>query len=136
MRIKIKRRNMSRRSHMLSQHGFTLIEIISVLVIMGVIGSVSVKKMDLISDTATNRALLEGVKELNIRESLTWADIKLSSAGWVDDGQIFSAMDTNLGSAYIWTAGPNTSGGTLSFRSGSIELSRSASTIGSMGKWK
>ena len=58
----------------LNQHGFTLIELISAMVIIGVMASVGIKKMDLISDTATDRAILETVKELNIRESLNPAD--------------------------------------------------------------
>ena len=119
-----------------NQKGFTLIELISVMVIMGVMASVGVKKMDLIGDTATNRALLEGVKELNIRESLTWTNIKLSPAGWADDAQLFSGLDTDLGSDYKWTAGPNASGGTLFFRLESIVLSRTASTTSSIGSWQ
>ena len=73
----------------LNQAGFTLIELISVMVIISVMASVGVKKMDLIGDTATYRAMQEAVKELNIRESLTWTNIKLSSAGWIDDAQLF-----------------------------------------------
>jgi hypothetical protein len=106
------------------------------MVIMGVIASVAVKKLDIISGTATDRALLEGVKELNVRETLTWTKIKLSSAGWIDDGQLFSAIDIDLGSDYVWTDGPTASGGTLSFRSESITLNRTASTTSSIGSWK
>jgi len=122
-------------SYSLNQRGFTLIELVAVIVIMGVMASVTVKKLDLISGTATNRALLEGVKELNVRESLTWINIKLSPAGWTDDGQLLSTIDTDLGSVYVWTAGPTASGGTLSFRSESIALSRNASTNSSTGSW-
>jgi hypothetical protein len=92
--------------------------------------------MDLISDTATDRVMLEAVKELNIRESLTWTNIKLSSAGWLDDAKLFSVMDTDLGSDYKWTAGPNALGGTLSFRNKSIVLNRTASTTSSIGSWQ
>ena len=120
----------------LNQHGFTLIELISAMVIIGVMASVGVKKMDLISDTATERAMLEAVKELNIRESLTWTNVKLSPAGWIDDAQLFAAVDTDLGSDYKWTASPNALGGTLSFRTTSIVLSRTASTTSSIGSWQ
>ncbi len=123
-------------SHTLNHKGFTLIELISAMVIMGVIASVAVKKFDIISGTATDRALLEGAKELSVRETLTWTNIKLSSAGWTDDGQLFSTIDTDLGSDYVWTAGPTASGGTLSFRSESIALNRTASTSSSIGSWK
>ena len=127
---------MLRGSCILNQRGFTLIELISVMVIMGVTASVGVKKLDLISDTAAKRALLEGVKELNARETLVWTDMKLSSAGWTSDADLFAAIDTNLGAGYVWTEGPSGSGGTLSFRSESIALNRTASTNSSMGTWK
>ena len=127
---------MLRGSCTLNQQGFTLIELISALVIIGVMASVGVKKMDLISDTATDRAMLEAVKELNIRESLTWTNLKLSRAGWVDDTQLFAVMDTDLGADYKWTAGPNALGGTLSFRTKSIALNRTASTVSSIGCWQ
>ena len=107
---------MKRKSSRLNHKGFTLIELMGIMVIMGVMASVGVKKLDLLSDSATNRALLEGVKELNIRESLNWTNVKLSTAGWIDDAQLFSAVDTDLGYDYKWTAGPNALGGTLSFR--------------------
>ena len=61
------------------QKGFTLIELISAMIIISVIGSVAVKKLDLLSDTASQRILLEGVKELNARETLVWTNMKLSS---------------------------------------------------------
>ena len=122
-------------SYSLNQRGFTLIELVSVIVIMGVIASVAVKKTSLVSSTATHRALLEGVKELNVRESLTWINMKLSPAGWADDGQLLSTIDTDLRSDYVWTDGPTASGGTLSFKSESIALSRNASSNSSIGSW-
>jgi prepilin-type N-terminal cleavage/methylation domain-containing protein len=61
-------RGIERNSDCLSQRGFTLIELLTMMVIVGVMSSVGVKKLDLLSDTATKRALQEGAKELNIRE--------------------------------------------------------------------
>ena len=119
-----------------NQKGFTLIELISVLVIMGVIASVSVKKFDLLSDTAAQRALWEGVKELNARETLVWTNSKLSNSGWTSDVDVFAKIDTELGFDYVWTVGPNASGGTLSFRSEFSILSRTVSATSSSGRWK
>ena len=119
------------------QKGFTLIELISVMIIMSVMASVAVKKLDLVTGTATDQVLQEAVKELNIRESLTWTNIKLSSTGWTNDGDVFSAMDTNLGADFVWTAGPAVSGGTLRFRStATVALNRISSTTSSMGSWE
>jgi prepilin-type N-terminal cleavage/methylation domain-containing protein len=117
------------------QKGFTLIELISVMIIMAVMASVAVKRLDLVTGTATDRVFQEAVHELNEREHLTWIDIKLSSTNWRNDADVFSVMDTNLGGDFVWSAGPNASGGTLSFRSVSSVLSRTASTTSSSGRW-
>ena len=49
----------------LNQKGFTLIELVSVMIIMGVVASVSIQKFDIVSNTANERALITGIKELN-----------------------------------------------------------------------
>jgi prepilin-type N-terminal cleavage/methylation domain-containing protein len=120
----------------MNQKGFTLIEMISVMIIISVMASVGVKRLDLLSGTAIDQIMQEAVKELNIRESLTWTNIKLSSTNWTNDADVFSAMDTNLGAEFVWTAGPNASGGALNFKTGSIALTRTPSTTSSMGNWK
>ena len=120
----------------LNQKGFTLIELISVMIIMGVMSSVAVKKFDIIATTASEKALESATRELNIRESLTWINIKFSSTDWANDADTFAQVDTNLGADFAWTSGSNASGGTLSFRSESIALSRNASTNSSMGSWQ
>jgi prepilin-type N-terminal cleavage/methylation domain-containing protein len=117
------------------QNGFTLIELISVLIIMSVMVSVAVKRLDLVTGTATDRVFQEAVKELNEREHLTWIDIKLSATNWTNDADVFSVVDTNLGGDFDWSVGPNASGGTLSFRAVSSVLSRTASTTSSPGRW-
>jgi prepilin-type N-terminal cleavage/methylation domain-containing protein len=94
------------------QKGFTLIELISILIILSVLVSVVVKRLDLLSGTASQKAILEGVKELNAREKLVWTNMKLSDTGWTNDADVFAMTETNLGAAYVWTAGPNASGGT------------------------
>ena len=121
---------------LLNQEGFTLIELISTMIIMSVIASVAAKKIDIISGTATDKVLQQAVEELNARENLTWIDIKLSSSNWTNDGDVCSAMNTNLGSEFDWTSGPNASGGTLRFRNQSTALNRIPSTFTSAGSWK
>jgi prepilin-type N-terminal cleavage/methylation domain-containing protein len=118
------------------QKGFTLIEFISILVIMGVIASVASKKFDQLSSGAADTVLRDGVKELNARESLIWTDVKLSTANWANDGEVFLRMDTNLGADFNWAVGPAGSGGTLSFREQSIALTRTASTNSTSARWK
>jgi prepilin-type N-terminal cleavage/methylation domain-containing protein len=127
---------MVRESYIINQRGFTLIELLAVLIIMGVLFSVAVKKFNLLSDTADYRVLEAGISEINMRETLTWTNIKLSQGGWTNDSDIFSQVNTNLGASYSWNPGPTIAGGTLHFKSQSIALTRSASTNTSAGKWE
>ncbi|MBW2409893.1 MAG: prepilin-type N-terminal cleavage/methylation domain-containing protein [Deltaproteobacteria bacterium] len=115
--------------------GFSLIELIAVMVILGVMASVAVKKLDLISSTASDRALQEVRKELNVRETVIWTKVKWTSAGWTDDATLFEMLDTNMGTNYVWTSGPNAGGGTVKFKSNSLVLTRTPSTSISMGRW-
>jgi prepilin-type N-terminal cleavage/methylation domain-containing protein len=118
-----------------NQHGFTLIEMISVMIIMGVIASVAIQKFEVLSDTAAEQALKVGERELNVRETLTWTGIKISSAGWINDDEIFAKMDTDLGNDYKWNPGPTADGGTLHFKSKSKVLDRTHSTSITAGNW-
>ena len=115
--------------------GFTLIEVVAVMVIVSVMASLSIKKLDLVSHTATDRVIENGLRELNTRETLVWAKIKLSDGGWVNDANLFSELDTNLGQDFSWTAEPTVAGGTLQFRSISITLTRTPSSNESVGSW-
>ena len=129
------------RSFIKNSQGFTLIEIMAVLVIMGVMGSVMVSKINDISGTADMRALDTGIAELNGREMLSWTNAKFEPGGWSgngDDGGVWAVMvlNTDLGSEYSWAPNPpNDSGATLSFGSQSIPLNRVASTNIAAARW-
>ncbi len=127
---------MKKRRSLRNQKGFTLIELISVMIIMGVMSSVAVKKVDFITDTASTRALATTVKELNVRESLVWSNMKISNDGYTTDEDIFAALDTNLGAKLKWNPGPAIDGGTLHCESQSIVLNRTPSTNSAAGKWQ
>ena len=128
---------MSKKMNCLNQKGFTLIELISVMIIMGVVASVSIQKFDIMSDNASEQALHLAVKELNIRESLTWSQIKISTDGYTTDEDLYLLVDKNMGGKYFWNPGPNRiAGGTLHFNSRSLALNRQESTPSAAGIWQ
>ena len=122
-----------------NKKGFTLIEIMAVLVIMGVMGSIAVHKINVISGTAEDRALETGIAELNVRETMIWTNAKFATGGWISGGDaaVWAVMFTNrhLGSEYSWTADPSATDGTLSFKSRSFDLTRTVSTNTMSGRW-
>lgn len=118
------------------QAGFTLIEIMASLVIIGIISSVGIQKIDQISDLANQRALEYACRELNSRELLTWGLIKISDDGWLSDEALFTQLDIRLGEGYGWSAGPEITGGTLRMQSNSLPLTRIPSTASTSGKWE
>lgn len=126
---------MTRSSFVPNQGGFTLVEIMAVLVILGVLVSVAVKKYGDIANAAEDRALLSGITELNSRETLTWTNQKFAPGGFTNDGDIWAAMNTDLGTYYSWEAAPNISGGTLRFAGRTVILNRTASSTVLAARW-
>ena len=118
-----------------NRKGFTLLELMSVLVIMGVLVSTGIKKYDLLSDTASITAISAGVRELNLQETLVWSKIKFSDMDWASDVDVYNAVEKNLGHGYHWSPGPSISGGTLHYKSQSIVLIRTESRRNGAGSW-
>jgi prepilin-type N-terminal cleavage/methylation domain-containing protein len=126
----------------LDQTGFTLIELIAVLVIISVIVSIASRRVIEIDVAAKVQGLDSGIIEMNNRETLTWAMVKLSNSGYIDDMQVWNQLvanpGTNLGTGYLWTAGPHRdSDSVLSFKEGtSATITRAPSQIEKPGIWK
>lgn len=120
---------------MRNKHGFTLIEIMVVMVVLSVLTSIFIIRFERLSGTAAQLALNSGIRELNVRESLIWSKIRLSKKGWIDDAPVYLDLDTHLGRDYLWNPGPAIDGGTLHYKSRTAILSRKPSTISKAGKW-
>ena len=125
-----------KRNIMRDQRGFTLVEIIAVLILLGILAAVAVPRYMDLTTNAEVRAIQAGVAELNGRENMNWANIKLSTAGWASDAATFTAMNTDLGTDYTWTVAASVTGGTIQFGSSTKALTRTASTTTSPGNWK
>ena len=121
------------------EKGFTLIELMAMMVIIGVLASVAVKKYTNINNSAELRAIEAGISELNSRETLTWANLIIAQGKYPGDEAIWAMMTTytDIGSSYHWDSGPDKdSGGHLSFGSQTVSLIREASTLQVAGKWR
>jgi len=121
------------------EKGFTLIELMAILVIIGVMASVAVKKYNNISVSAELRAIEVGISELNSRETLTWANLIINQGNYPGDDAIWALMTTytDIGPSYHWDSGPDKdTGGQISFGSQTVSLIRQASTKQVAGKWR
>ena len=118
------------------QKGFTLLEVLAVMVIVAVLVSTAIHRYERLSDAAEKQSLAIAIRELNIREALTWAKLKISIADWPGDDEVYKSVEKDLGEDYFWDPAPARKGGRLRFKSNSASLSRIPSPIGSPAVWK
>ena len=118
---------------MLNQKGFSMIEMICVLIILGLLALWGVPKLIKLDQNAELKALEVGVETLNKLEKFEWSEYKLGTERYADpevDILISSQVDKNIGDKYKWN------GMTLSFGSVSITLERSPATNSSPAIWR
>jgi prepilin-type N-terminal cleavage/methylation domain-containing protein len=86
------RSEMKKRNPLTNQKGFTLIEIIAVLIILGILAAVAIPKYFDLQDDAAKSALRQAVSELVARDNLMWS--KYKTRGLVD-GAALTLTDLN-----------------------------------------
>ena len=118
----------------MDQKGFTLIELIAVIVMIGVMFLVARKHYVQIEITAAYTGINSGITELNSRENLVWIQHALDRT-YPSDNTIYNQVDKHLGDKYTWS-GLSDTGGTLSFSNVSQALTRTASNQLQPGRWQ
>ena len=119
-----------------NQKGFTLVEIIAVLIILSILAAIAVPKF--INMGVGDKMTTQAVSELNTREKMTWMNTKLSTVVVAEDTMdtiVFSAVDYNIGTGVSWVSGPGKSGGTVSIDSTATALLRKPATLAEPAMW-
>ena len=119
-----------------NQKGFTLVEIIAVLIMLSVLAAIAVPKYIDLEQNAKQNSFDGAIAELNGREALVWTNLKMSATGYQDDAQLMLVVDYNLGTDFVWQPGhPVGVGGDLTFKGETITLNRTASNASKPAVW-
>ena len=124
---------MKKQNPLRNQQGFTLVEIIAVLTILGILAAVAVPGYIDSVVTSKKRGLEVAVAELNLRECRVWAATKKSNSGTATAAMASIAhTDPNshlyLGKDYTWGGNPGGGNAVLDFQGQTANVTRTPET--------
>ena len=119
---------MIRRMHISNQKGFTLLEVVAVLIILGILLAIAIPKLFNVPQDASETALQLAVVELNARENLAWGK-------WKSDRIEYTVDDIKSDLKHFSVNADNTLISSDSCRRQAV-VSRTPPSDDSPGRWK
>ena len=117
----------------MNQRGFTLIELISVMILLGVVLSIGAGfVIGRTSVKAENVMLATVLNHLNAYEMESWTNVKMSQDGWTSDQVVYDNLNVDR---YAWQS-QNQNGGVLIIREKQFTLKRNQSVSNKHGSWE
>jgi prepilin-type N-terminal cleavage/methylation domain-containing protein len=116
----------------MNQKGFTLVELIAVMIILGIMAAVSIPKFISMNRNAEKVGITLAIKDLNLREMESWTNLKLENQ-YKNDKELFANTDYQI-EGYKWHF-INTTGGSLQFKQTVVNLKREVSTSKRPATW-
>lgn len=118
----------------MNSKGFTLIEILAVLLIVGILTAVGVHKFIQLDNSAANVVLRNAVAQFNDTEKHHWTNEKLSET-YMSDDQMFELVKADLIVTYNWKEISPT-GGIVNINTHTFKVVRQSSTQKGYAIWK
>lgn len=112
--------------------GFTLVELLAILIILGIMLAITVPKYISLNKNAEKAGISMAIIDLNGREMKCWTEQKLNE-NWESDQKIFESCDYEI-NGYRWLSMSHL-GGSLEFKEIVVRIHRRASENHEPGSW-